>query len=113
MLPKENRLKKNNDFQRVFKQGKYLKGNFINLKFIENNLPQSRFVFIIGLKISKKTVIRNKIRRRCFEVIKSTFNQIKEGFDLVFLPTPEAVEKDYSETEKEINSLLKKAKLLK
>ena len=46
-------------------------------------------------------------------MIKSSFDQIKEGFDLVFLPTPQVVEKDYPEIEKEITSLLKKAKLLK
>jgi len=38
MLPKEYKLKKDNDFKKVFKNGRYKQGDIIKIKFFKNNL---------------------------------------------------------------------------
>ena len=70
MLPKKNRLKNKKDFERVFKQGKGFKEDFLFFKITKNNLKENRFGFIVSLKVSKKAVLRNKVKRRLREIIK-------------------------------------------
>jgi len=113
MLPRKYKLKRDNDFRKVFKQGRYSQGGFIRLKFLKNDLKYSRFAFVIGLKISKKAVQRNKIRRWLEHIVRLEFDQIRAGFDFVVLVEPEIVKKNYQEIEQELDSLFKKVKLIR
>jgi ribonuclease P protein component len=127
MLPRKYKLKKDNDFKKVFQQGKYYQKDFIKLRVLKNNLAIPRFGFIIGLKVSKKATQRNKIKRQLEEVIRLHLNQISakgesvkggpvsgepSSFDIVILVNSEIIEKSYQEIEKNLINLLKKAKLL-
>jgi len=111
MLPRKYKLKRDNDFKKVFKQGRYSQGSFIRIKFLKNGLKISRFAFVVGLKISKKAVQRNRVRRQLEEVVRLAFDQIKTGFDLVILVEPDIIKKDYQAIEQEMISLLERAKL--
>lgn len=111
MLPKANRLKKKKDIKRVLKEGETFKEDFLILKMIKNGLKNSRFAFIISQKISKKAVLRNKIKRRLRELVRLKIKKIKGGWDLIFLGTPGLEEKDFWELEEVINKLFKKANL--
>ena len=113
MLAKENRLRKQNDFEAVFKTGRYLRGIFLSLKAAKNNLPQSRFGIIVSAKVSKKAVIRNKIKRRLRHIIYRRLPEMKEGFDVAVIAAPAAAEKTFAEIAAELNNLLEKGKLLK
>lgn len=112
MLPRENRLKKKRDFERVFKKGKSFKEDFLILKFVLNNLKQSRLGIIVPQKISKKATIRNKIKRRLRALLSFKLAKIKKGVDLVLVALPGFETKDFWEIEKIMNKLFKKAKLL-
>jgi len=112
MLSKKYKLKKDNDFKRVFKEGKYYQEDFIKIRVLKNNLEMSRFGFIIGLKISKKSTQRNKIKRKLEEIIRLNLKQIKPSFDIVVLVSPRIIEKKYQEMEKTLINLFKKSKLL-
>jgi len=112
MLPRKYKLKKDNDFKKVFKQGKNYQQEFIKIRVLKNNSAYSRFGLIIGLKISKKAVERNRIKRRLEEIVRLKLKQIKPGFDIVVLVNPEIIERNYQEIEKTLISLLKKAKLV-
>lgn len=70
MLLKGGQLKKKKDFARVFKKGKSVNADFLVLKYVTNNLKNSRFGIIVSQKVSKKAVVRNKIRRRIKEAIR-------------------------------------------
>lgn len=115
MLPKKNRLKKKKDFERVFKEGKGFKEDFLFLKLAKNNLNISRFGFAVGQKISKKAVLRNKIKRMLRELVKARLPKIKIGFDGILValgPVPGGLEtRDYKEMEDSVGKLFKKAKL--
>lgn len=112
MLPKQYRLKKKKDFELVFKKGKTFNDKFLFLKLRKNNLEFNRFGFTIGLKISKKAVVRNKIKRLLREAIREKLNDIKSGFDVVIRVRTEIINKDYEEVKKELESLLEKAGLI-
>ncbi len=112
MLPKKNRLKNKKDFERVFKQGKGFKDAFLFLKIRKNNLKESRFGFIVSSKISKKAVLRNKVKRRLREIAKERLPEIKSGIDGVLIAQKSIEEKDFSEIREVANELFKKAKIL-
>jgi ribonuclease P protein component len=113
MLLKENRLKKKKDFERVFSQGRNLKGDFLFFKTINNKLEDNRIGFIVSKKVSKKAVERNKIKRRLREILRSITLDNQEKIDGVFITFPSIKEKSFEEMKKEVFSLLKKAGLVK
>ncbi len=111
MLSKTNRLKKQKDIERVFKQGKGIREDFLFLKFVKSDLKTSRVAFVVSLKVSKKAVLRNKIKRRLRELVKRKLSEIKKGYDIVLTAVPGLETKDFLEIEKSVNKLFKKAKL--
>ncbi|MCP6718378.1 MAG: ribonuclease P protein component [Patescibacteria group bacterium] len=112
MLARLNRLKKKKDFEKVFKQGKGSKQDFLALKFDKNNLKNSRFGFVVSAKVSKKAVIRNKIKRRLRESVRLRLDNIKKGFDIVFVTFEKIKEKDFEQINSLVEKILKKSKLL-
>jgi ribonuclease P protein component len=113
MLPKVNRLKKKKEFEKVFKKGRFLKEDFLILKAIPNNLKNSRFGFIISSKVSKKAVVRNKIKRWLRNIILFKLkedNQMKEMMDVVIIVKPGILIKNFQEVEVVINKIFQKLK---
>ena len=114
MLPKVNRLKKKNDFERVFKEGKryILSSGELYLKIIKNNLKNSRFGFVVSKKFSKKATIRNRIKRRLREVIKIGLPKVKKGIDGIIVVRRDLDAKNFRELEEKINKLFRKAGII-
>ncbi len=129
MLQQENRLKKIRDFNLVIKNGRFVSGVFLSAKIVELNKikelfpkkeepdefqKQLRIAFSIGLKISKSAVKRNAVKRKLREVVRLLLkdNKIRVGYFILITTKKEILEKNYSEIEKEINDIFKKAKIL-
>jgi len=112
VLPKRNCLTKEKDFQKIFRTGKTFVEKFIVLKLLPNGLDFSRFAFAVGLKISKKAVIRNKIKRQLGEIIRVAWDDIRQGCDVIVLLKKEIAGKDYGEIERTTRDALRKAGLL-
>jgi len=111
MLKQRNRLKKKSDFERVFKQGKGFKEDFLYFKVAKNNLPEARFGFIVGKTFSKKAAERNKIKRRLREIVKENIPTIKSGIDCVLVVMPEA-ENDFNKLKKAVEKLFQTAGII-
>lgn len=109
MLKKENCLKKKKDFERVFKEGKGFKEDFLFLKYAPNHLKVSRCGVVVSQKVSKKATVRNKVKRRIRAVVLQKLQETKEGKDFVFVALPGLENKDFWEIEETISRLLKKA----
>ncbi len=112
MLPIQNRLKKKNDFDRVFKKGRSFEGNALSLRLTENDLKVSRFAFVVSLKVAKKAFLRNKIRRRLREAVKANLSKIKTGLDVVFFARPGLATKPPEEITELAERLLKRTELI-
>lgn len=112
MLPLKNRLKNKKDFDEVFKKGKGAEGFFLFLKTKNNGLNESRFGFIVSRKVSKKAVIRNKIKRKLRAATGSRTDFIKKGLDVVVFVKKGGDKKELLEMEKELVFLFEKIKIL-
>lgn len=112
MLPKELRLRKENDFKRVFGEGKLFRTPFFDLRTVNNGLKFCRFGFIVGLKVSKGATQRNRLRRQLAGAVKIIKNQIKPGFDIVFIGKTALIGKKQEEIIQNFQNVFQEAKLL-
>ena len=112
MLPKKNRLIKNQDFDRVFKKGKGLKEGFLFLKILKNDLEISRFGFVVSNKVSNKATVRNKIKRKLRNLVREKLSKIQKGMDVVVVVNPGFQMEKLGPVDKIVDILLLKANLL-
>jgi ribonuclease P protein component len=82
------------------------------MKVRENRLPHSRFGIVVGIKVHKRAVKRNLVRRRISEILRLHLPKIKKGYDVMVLVQPKSVGIDYAELETQVLSCLKKLNLL-
>lgn len=84
MLKAANRLRKAADINRVYKKGTYGSGEgLISLKAAPGHGPASRAVVVVGKKIDKRAVVRNKIRRRLLAALADIWATVPPGYDIV------------------------------
>ena len=112
MLPRGNRLKKKKEIERVFREGKGCREDFLFLKLIKNNLKASRFAFVVSQKVAKKATLRNKIKRRLRTIFRIRLPEIKTGFDGVVVVQKGGENKSFQTLSQVADKLLKKTKLL-
>ncbi len=115
MLPEINRLQKEKDIERVFKKGRGFKEDFLVLKTLKNDSNKIRFGFVISQKVSKKANVRNKIKRRLSELVRSKlkFKALTNYSDNLFIAVPGLEKKDFWEIEETTNKLFQRAGLVK
>lgn len=97
MLEKKNRICLDKEFDRVFKTGQSFYGKVMGLKAAKNDLPASRFGLMVGLKVSKKAVIRNKIKRQLRSIISQELPLLRTGVDVVIIVFPLILNKKIDE----------------
>jgi ribonuclease P protein component len=129
MLLKENRLAKARDFNLLLKHGRFMHGEFLDLKVLnlkqaKTHFPkkedpaefmrQLRVAFAVGLKVSKSAVKRNRIKRQLREAVRLLIKKerIKIGYYLLFVARPGVLDKQYQDLENEVNKLLIKTRLI-
>jgi ribonuclease P protein component len=92
MLASKYRLKSKVNFVRAEIDGKLIQSMSFGVEIFDRKDGEpSRFGFIISTRISKKAVIRNKIKRTMSDELRKNIDKIKEGFDVVFLVKPSIV----------------------
>jgi len=109
MFAKANRLKKTADFKKIFRSGKFVRGEAIEARFMPNDLDVCRFGFITGLSVSKKATIRNKIRRRLSEAARTLVPSIGNNFDILIVAKAKIIGKSGEEILKDVQNIFKKA----
>lgn len=110
MLEKGLCLRKNKEFDQVFKEGKSYYGQLLGIKVKKSNLEYNRFGILLSTKVSKSAVVRNSYKRRVRAIIAAENKVIKQGFDVVIIVFPLILNKKYAEIESEIKNSLTKLK---
>ena len=89
-------LKKNRDFQYVYKNGKSYANKYLVMYVIENQLNKNR----VGISVSKKvgnSVVRHRITRLIRESYRLNESRIKRGMDIVVISRGNAQNKSFVE----------------
>jgi ribonuclease P protein component len=87
-LPKAHRLKKPKDFQSVYKWGQHYKSYHLLMRVLSKKhqpmIPSpTQFGISISQKISKKAVVRNRLKRQIKAAISSLLPMISPGLEVV------------------------------
>lgn len=88
MLQPKNRLSSNKDINNVLKFGKVVFTPYFNIKVLTTSHKYPRFAIAVSLKISKKAVIRNKIKRRIRSILRNNLANINKKYDMVIIAKP-------------------------
>ena len=91
MFKQKNRLTKHKDFTNTFKNGRSSYGKLFGIKALKNNLTETRFAVVVGLKVSKKAVIRNRAKRQIREILMKELKSLQSGYDLIIICLPKIV----------------------
>ena len=102
MLPKAHRLRYEKDIKALFAKGKGVFDMVCGVKYKKNNLEVSRFAVVVGVKVSKKAVDRNRLKRQLRQVLQDHLGDLKGGYDVVLMVREKALGK----TTKELNDHL-------
>ncbi|HBA36283.1 TPA: ribonuclease P protein component [Candidatus Falkowbacteria bacterium] len=113
MLPKNKRIRLNKDFDHTFKTGQSFYGQILGIKAAKNILPGNRLGIIINTKVSKKAVVRNRLKRQIREIVKKEFSLLTTGHDLVIIVFPPIIDKNFLEITAVIKTGLKRLGLYK
>lgn len=114
MLAKRFRIAERKDFERVEKEGRIFQSKSFGLAYFNRNDNQpARFGFVISTKIAKEATKRNKAKRALAEVARLNLDNIKDGFDIVFLAKQTILNKSTQDITNEVERALFQAYLLK
>jgi ribonuclease P protein component len=113
MLEKKNRICLDKEFDRVFKTGQSFYGKVLGIKTATNGLENTRLGLLVGLKVSKKAVVRNKVKRQIRSIISQEIPNLKSGFDIVIITFPLILDKKFTEIKILIKNGLETLKLYK
>jgi len=109
MLARKYRLRKNSDFQRLYKYGKRFVSHDLVFYFAPSRMDYPQFGFVVSKKVSKSAVVRNTLRRRVSAIVEENFQLFSTPIKAVVL-----IKKDFSpikpqDLQKQLLELLKKA----
>lgn len=129
MLPQLNRLKHPQDFSTVYRQGLRQSQGSLNLRAYQRLSPgpqspdsgvdvllprmsPTRFGISISQKVSKRAVIRNRIKRQIRAALRHLLPRIAPGWDVVIVVLPSAKGCNYGEFLQQLEQLLAQAEVL-
>lgn len=87
-------LKKNQDFQKVYRNGKSYANKYLVMYVLENDLQKNR----IGVSVSKKvgnSVVRHRLARLIRESFRLNGDKFQSGWDIVVIARNTARGKNY------------------
>lgn len=100
-------LKKNYEFLRVYKKGKFYAGKYLVLYVLNNRSQMNRLGISVSRKV-KKSVRRNRIKRLARESYRRYEDKLRTGYDLVISARHTEELPRFSDIVSEMKFLLKK-----
>jgi len=116
MLPKQERLTKSSEFAFIYRKRKSV-ANSLLILYVGNKkrdkAAPTRTGFVVGKKVHKKAVKRNRIKRLMREVYKDISRTenflLKDYQNLIFIARPSIIESDYHKIHAAMQDCIKKA----
>lgn len=113
MLSQKYRFHGHGSLRYLYRNGATVRNRAILLKYCENkHRVNSRVAVVVGKKVAKSAVKRNRIRRRIFEVVRKHWDHIKPHHDIsLTVFTAEFMTMSPGEVEESVISVLTQARL--
>lgn len=86
MIDKTHRFQGYGSLRFVYQRGQTVRGPFFSLKYIANRRRTVyRVSVVVSRKVHKSAVVRNRIRRRIYEIVRTQSARVNGAYDLVFI----------------------------
>lgn len=112
MVKRTHRLSSEADFRRLFAKGKRGHTPLLSLIVAPNGEKLTRYAVVIATTVSKRSTIRNLLRRRLSECVRLLIPAIVPGFDCAFIIRQSALRASREEFRAAASILLRRAGLL-
>ena len=85
MISASHRFHGHNSLNSVYKRGSTARATQLNLRYVRQNGQRPyRFAVVVSRKVDKSAVVRNRIRRRVYEIVRQHSDLLTTGLDGVF-----------------------------
>ncbi|MEK7584410.1 MAG: ribonuclease P protein component [Patescibacteria group bacterium] len=105
MLPAAHRLRSEESFKRLMQRGRRYFSRALVARVVATKEPTTRVGFVVSVKVAKKAVLRNTIKRRLREIVRKELPRIRNGYDVALIAKNEAARYDYWALREEVISL--------
>ncbi|NJN48764.1 MAG: ribonuclease P protein component [Alkalinema sp. RL_2_19] len=118
-LPQQNRLKRREDFDWVYRSGIRRRATHLHVVAVhvsragDGNQYESRFGISISKKVSKLAVVRNRLKRQIKAALRLLLPQIKPGWSVVIIVRSSILGCDYWQILRELEQLLLKSEVIR
>jgi len=131
LLPQANRLKHWRDFKAVYQKGIRRYGRHLtvrglrlpkvrpenvlssdNLQVNPKDPPPTRIGISVSQKVSKKAVVRNRLKRQIRAALRQLLPRLTPGWQVIVGVRPSALECDYAQFLQELEQLLVDAEVI-
>jgi ribonuclease P protein component len=111
LSPRAKRLLKRADFERVRREGSFVRGNLLSIGCLKSDGGQLRAGFVTSRRIGN-AVVRNRVRRRLREIFRRHQERIYPSHDLVTVANPAGAKATFAQLEHEWLRLAKRNSIL-
>ena len=115
MINFKNRFHGHNSLSFVYKKGQAIRSNWLVIKYVKNTYRQdSRMAVVIGKKVLKSAVGRNRIRRRIYEILRLKLPKLNAVYDIVVVVnSAEVYKSSHKELRTQIDDVFESARIEK
>lgn len=107
-LPRERRLRKSREFDRVHGAGRSWAHPLVILRAAPNGLDRTRVGIVCGRRVGN-AVTRNRVKRRLREIVRSA--ALGEGWDVVLIARPAAATASFGDLGRSVLELTRRGRL--
>lgn len=75
MFPRLWRLTRKRDFDKIYRLGHKTASSFLFIRYLPNRLNHPRLAVVIGRKVNKKAVVRNRLKRLIRQTVRELTGQ--------------------------------------
>jgi ribonuclease P protein component len=111
VLAAQNRLRRREDFARVYAKGRQYNSSHLKLRIYRTGSSDLQVGIVVSKKVSKKAVVRNLIKRQLRAIFRICLPQLQPGLQIVVTVfiKPQEVIPGYKQFEAELTKLLNRA----
>ena len=108
-MQRENRLTSGKRYAQIHRESKGRANRLLVIKFLPNDLNDTRFGILVGKRIGN-AVVRNRTKRRIRESLRQAYVQL--GWDVVVIARRDAGKADYQQLKTATEDLLNQSNLV-
>ncbi|PID30830.1 ribonuclease P protein component [Candidatus Saccharibacteria bacterium] len=83
MLAKKHRFQGRRSIQRVYRAGQSRRGRMLSVRYLTTPKQPFRAAVVVSRKVHKSAVVRNRIRRRIYEILRADYAAQLDGVQVI------------------------------